>query len=87
MSLIGIGTAIINEIAPWLGEWVTVSIAGSIVKGIRNQFDPDEMKKVLKTATAAAEAAQPETGGLFFRCQKGGRNGITKFLEIGRAHV
>lgn len=77
MSLIGIvGTAI----APWLGEWVTVAIAGAIVKGIRNQFDPDEMKRVLKNATAAAEAAQSETGGLFFRCKKGGRNGVTKFL-------
>jgi HEAT repeat protein len=80
MSLLGLGAAVGNAIAPWLGEWVTVAIAGSIVKGIRNQFDPDEMKRVLKDATAAAEAGQPETGGLFFRCQKGGRNGVTKFL-------
>jgi NACHT domain len=80
MSLLGLGAVVGNAITPWLGEWVTVAIAGLIVKGIRNQFDPDEMKRVLKEATAAAEAGQPETGGLFFRCQKGGRNGVTKFL-------
>jgi NACHT domain/HEAT repeats len=77
MSLVGIGSAI----APWLGEWATVAVAGSIMKGVRGQFDSNEMERVLKRATAAAEAAQPETGGLFFRCDRDGRNGVKKFLE------
>jgi hypothetical protein len=80
MSLVGIvivGTAI----TPWLGEWATVAVAGAIVKGIRGQFDSSEMERVLKQAVTAAEEAQPETGGLFFRCHRDGRNGVKKFLE------
>jgi HEAT repeat protein len=77
MSLVGIGAAI----APWLGEWATVAVAGAIVKGVRGQFDSNDMERVLKWATEAAEAAQPETGGLFFRCHRDGRNGVKKFLE------
>jgi hypothetical protein len=77
MSLAGIGAAI----APWLGEWATVAVAGAIMKGVRGQFDSNEMEQVLKRATAAAEAAQPKTGGLFFSCHRDGRNGVKKFLE------
>jgi HEAT repeat protein len=78
MSLVGIvGTAI----TPWLGEWATVAVAGAIVKGIRGQLDSSEMERVLKQAITAAEEAQPETGGLFFRCHRDGRNGVKKFLE------
>jgi hypothetical protein len=36
MSLVGIGTAI----APWLGEWATVAVAGAILNGIQQQFSP-----------------------------------------------
>jgi HEAT repeat protein len=77
MDLIGIG----GVFAPWLGEWVTVTVAGAISKGVKNQFSSSEIEKALKQATVAAEAAQPETGGLFFRCHLDGRNGIHKFLE------
>jgi NACHT domain len=61
--------------------WATVAVAGAIVKGIRGQFDSSEMDQVLKQSIAAAEAAQPETGGLFFGCDRGGPNGVKKFLE------
>jgi predicted NACHT family NTPase len=77
MSLVGIGTAI----APWLGEWATVAVAGAILNGIQQQFNPTEIQKILKLAEESAEAAQPETGGLFCRCDRDGPNRIQNFLE------
>jgi hypothetical protein len=77
MSLAGIGAAI----APWLGEWATVTVAGAIMKGVRGQIDSNELERVLKRATEAAEVAPPETGGLFFCCHRDGRKGVKKFLE------
>lgn len=82
MSLIGIGigTALANA-APWLGEWVTVGIAGKLVEGAIRRFKPDEMALLLKESIAAAEAAQPKTGALFDRCHYDGYKGVKNFLE------
>jgi hypothetical protein len=80
MSFLAIGAAVGTAIQPWLGEWVTVTIATAIVQGMKTQLNPDEMKQVLKRATNVAEEKQPETNGLFFRCQRDGRNGVTQFL-------
>jgi HEAT repeat protein len=78
MSLIGIvGTAI----APWLGEWAIVGIAGKLTEVAVKRFKPDEMALLLKQSIAAAEAAQPQTGALFDRCHHDGYNGVKKFLE------
>jgi hypothetical protein len=74
--IVGIGAAI----APWLGEWVIVSVAGKLVEGAIERFKPDEMALLLKSI-AAAEAAQPTTGALFDRCRSGGHNGVKNFLE------
>jgi hypothetical protein len=33
MSLVVLGTTIVTTIAPWLGEWAIVGVAGAIVNG------------------------------------------------------
>jgi predicted NACHT family NTPase len=81
MSLVGIGTAIGTAISPWLGEWVTVGIAGKLTEGAIKHFKPDEMASLLKQSIAAAEAAQPKTGALFDRCHYDGYKGVKQFLE------
>ncbi len=48
---------------------------GKLVEGVRNHFNPDEMGVLIKQAITTAEAAQPETGGLFWKCQKDGWKG------------
>jgi HEAT repeat protein len=78
MSLIGIvGTAI----APWLGEWAIVGVAGKLVEGAVKHFKPDDMTLLLRQAISAAEAAQPKTGALFDRCHYDGYKGVKQFLE------
>jgi predicted NACHT family NTPase len=78
MSLIGIvGTAI----APWLGEWAIVGIAGKLTEVAVKRFKPDEMALLLKQSIAKAEAAQPKTGALFDRCHQDGYKGVKQFLE------
>jgi HEAT repeat protein len=77
MSLVGIGTAI----APWLGEWATVAVAGAIIKGLQSQFDSSKIQQVLQEAILKAEREQPTTGGLFFKCHSDGPKGFKKFLE------
>lgn len=42
-------------ILPWLGEWLTVTIASSILKNIPNKFKRDEVGKALKVAIIKAE--------------------------------
>jgi HEAT repeat protein len=81
MSLIGIGTAIGTQIAPWLGEWAIVGVAGKLAEGAVKRFKPDEMALLLKRSISAAEAAQPQTGGLFDRSYYDGHNGVKQFLE------
>jgi hypothetical protein len=80
MSLVVLGTAI-STIAPWLGEWAIVGIAGKLGEGAVKRFKPDEMALLLKQAIATAEAAQPPTGALFDRCHYDGYKGVKKFLE------
>ena len=76
MSLIGI----VGTIAPWLGEWAIVGIAGKLTEGAIKHFKPDEMGLLLKQLIAAAEAAQPKTCALFDRCHHDGYKGVKKFL-------
>jgi hypothetical protein len=79
MSLVGIGTAI----APLLSKGVTTKITKQIAKGINSHFNPTEIEKALmKKATESAEATQPETGGIFFRCQsKEAKDFLEKFFH------
>jgi HEAT repeat protein len=80
MSLAVLGT-IATTIAPWLGEWAIVGLAGKLGEGAVKHFKPDEMALLLKQSIATAEAAQPQTGALFDRCHHDGHNGVKKFLE------
>jgi hypothetical protein len=71
LTLATLGTAI----SPWLGEWATVAIAGSMVKGISTQLKPQDIERALKSAVNAAEK-QYEL--LFFQCDPKVRR---KFLD------
>ncbi len=66
---------------PWVGEWATVAVATAIVKGMKGQFSPDEMTKILKRSTEAAEGSQSGGGGLFSGCDWKAPKGAKKFLE------
>jgi hypothetical protein len=81
MSLVVLGTTIVTTIAPWLGEWAIVGIAGKLTEGAVKRFKPDEITLLLKQSIAAAEDAQPTTGALFDRCHYDGYKGVKKFLE------
>jgi HEAT repeat protein len=80
MSLAVLGT-IATTIAPWLGEWAIVGLAGKLGEGAVKHFKPDEMALLLKQSIATAEAKQPPTGALFDRCHQDGYKGVKKFLE------
>jgi hypothetical protein len=81
MSLVVLGTTIVTTIAPWLGEWAIVGLAGKLGEVAVKRFKPDEMTLLLKQSIAAAEAAQPSTGALFDRCHHDGYTGVKQFLE------
>jgi predicted NACHT family NTPase len=81
MSFVVLGTTIVTTIAPWLGEWAIVGLAGKLGEGAVKRFKPDEMALLLKQSIATAEAAQPQTGALFDRCHYDGYKGVKKFLE------
>lgn len=68
-------TALGTTIAPWLGEWATVAIAGSIIKGISTQLKPQDIERALK---AAVNAAEKQCESLFFQCDPKVRR---KFLD------
>jgi hypothetical protein len=51
MSLVGIGSAI----APCLGEWAMVAVAGAIVECIRDQFDSNEMLRLKQVISGNAQ--------------------------------
>ena len=71
LTLATLGTTI----APWLGEWGIVAIAGSIVKGISTQLKPHDIEKALKLADIAAEK---QCESLFFQCDPKAKG---KFLD------
>jgi hypothetical protein len=56
-------------IASILGKLAMTEAAKAAVAGVKNQLHPDKMERILKNAIESAQAAQPETGGIFFRCQ------------------
>jgi hypothetical protein len=80
MSLAVLGT-IVTTIAPWLGEWAIVGLAGKLGEGAVKRFKPDEMALLLKQSIATAEDKQPPTGALFDRCHHDGYKGVRQFLE------
>ena len=81
MSLIGIGTAVVTTVSPWVGEWAIVGLVNKLAEGAVKHFKPDDITLFLKQAISAAEAAQPPTGALFDRCHHDGYKGVKKFLE------
>jgi HEAT repeat protein len=60
------------------GKLLTAEATKAAVAGIKNQLQPDKMATVLQKAIESAQAAQPATGGIFFRCQSKAAEG---FLE------
>jgi hypothetical protein len=64
-TAIAIGTAA----APWFGEWVTVEIAGAMLKGITTTVNPDEARRSLRIATIAAHDSR-RGDGLFSQCDE-----------------
>jgi HEAT repeat protein len=65
-------------IASILGKLAMTEAAKAAVAGVKNQLHPDKMERILKNAIESAQAAQPETGGIFFRCQS---KAAKEFLE------
>jgi predicted NACHT family NTPase len=61
-----------------IGKLVLGEVAKALMTGVKNQLHPDKMKLVLHQSIDSAQATQPETGGLFFRCQSNVAKG---FLE------
>jgi HEAT repeat protein len=60
------------------GKLVTTEVTKIAIAGIKRQLQPDEMAVVLQKAIASAQSIQPETGGIFFRCQS---KAAKEFLE------
>jgi NACHT domain len=65
-------------IASILGKLAMTEAAKAAVAGVKNQLHPDKMERILKNAIESAQAAQPEMGGIFFRCQS---KATKEFLE------
>jgi predicted NACHT family NTPase len=64
--------------AAWLGEWVTVTIAGAVLGNLQSHLKPDEMQRVLQQATNAANQVAEQ---LFYACPPDGRQGVQAFLQ------
>ncbi len=60
------------------GKLVTAEVTKAAVAGVKSQLQPDKMAVVLQKAIESAQAAQPENGGIFFRCQA---KAAKEFLE------
>jgi predicted NACHT family NTPase len=60
------------------GKLVTTEVTKAAIAGAKSQLQPDKMALVLKDAIESAQAKQPETGGIFFRCQA---KAAKEFLE------
>jgi HEAT repeat protein len=52
-----------------VGKLVMTEVTKAVLTGAKNQLQPDKMEQLLKQSIESAQAAQPETGGIFFRCQ------------------
>ena len=65
-------------IAGWVGEFVTLEIAKSLLSGVGGKLHQSDLEKALK---ASAETACEHEEGLFYRCQKDGIKGSAKFLN------
>jgi hypothetical protein len=64
------------------GKLVTTEVTKAAIAGVKSQLQPDKMALVLKQAIESAQAAQPETGGIFFRCQeKVGKEFLEQFFK------
>ena len=80
MDPFSVVAAIGTAIQPWVGEWATVAVATTVVKGMKGQFSPDDMTQILKRSTEAAEGSQSGGGGLFSGCDWQAPKGAKKFL-------
>jgi hypothetical protein len=65
-------------VLPWLGEWVTTTVAGTLLAGVAQKLDPKDLEKALKKAS---EAAREQADDLFFSSYPDGPQGVKKFLE------
>ncbi len=62
------------EFAKWGGEWLTTKL----LEGAKTTVTPDQLKRAIREAVAAAEGAAPK---LFFSCERQGLKGISRFLQ------
>jgi HEAT repeat protein len=69
---------ITTVVVPWLGEWITVSLAGSLLSGVSQKLNPKDLEKALKVAF---QASQMQADQLFYSCKPDGPQGVKKFLE------
>jgi hypothetical protein len=65
------------EALAWLGEWLTVPIAGQIATRVHKELKPNQVEQVLKKAIAAANQKAEQ---LFHACPPDGRKGVQRFL-------
>ena len=63
---------------PWVGEWITTTLASSLLSGVGQKLNPKDVEKALKLANKDCEELSRK---LFFSCQPGGLQGSNKFLE------
>jgi hypothetical protein len=71
LTLATLGTTI----APWLGEWATVAIAGTILKNTSSLLNKNDVGEALKLAILLAEE---QCGKLFYRYDE---KAIQRFLD------
>ena len=64
---------------PWVGEWITTTLASSLLSGVGQKLNPKDVEKALKLANKDCEELSSK---LFFSCQPGGLQGSNKFLEV-----
>ena len=65
-------------VLPWVGEWITTTLASSLLSGVGQKLNPKDVEKALKLANKDCEELSRK---LFFSCQPSGLQGTNKFLE------
>jgi len=55
-------------IGGWLGEWITVTFASSLLTGVASKLNPNDLVKALKKATKEADKCHKQ---LFASCERG----------------